>query len=275
MNRFLTVFLILLINSSTAVAEDKVFLTGNFIQGRLVRGKTTPGSKIHLDQETVRIALDGIFFLAFPHNSKPVSELKVLFPSGKVEHRDLKITQRRYTTQYIDGLPARKVRPRPEDLKRISGERSFLKKAHSNLILTHTFVDMNFIWPAIGTISGVFGSRRVLNSIPKKPHLGIDIAAPEGTPVRSTTNGKVLLIHQDLFFNGKTIYIDHGLGLISIYIHLSKIYVKTGETIVTGQTIGEIGSTGRATGPHLHWEIRLENIKLDPKILAGPMPPKS
>ena len=118
----------------------------------------------------------------------------------------------------------------------------------------------------------MFGSQRILNGNPRNPHNGVDIAAPTGTAVKAMTDGVVNLVHQDMFYTGKTVMLDHGHGLTSIYIHMSEILVEDGESVVKGQPIGKIGKTGRATGPHLHWGVTLRSMHLDPMLVAGPMP---
>ena len=136
--------------------------------------------------------------------------------------------------------------------------------AKSNLL----FSDI-FILPAEGRLSGVYGSQRVLNSKPRKPHNGIDIAAKEGTKIIAPSTGKVKLIAKNMFFTGNTIIIDHGLGLISIFAHLKDIYVNEKDLVNQGDKIGSIGMTGRATGPHLHWGVYLENTSVDPEVLLN------
>ena len=133
-----------------------------------------------------------------------------------------------------------------------------------------TFFDAGFIWPVEGRISGVFGSQRILNGKPRRPHNGVDIAAPTGTPVKAMGDGIVALVHQDMFFTGKTVMIDHGLGLNSVYIHMNAITVRDGEFVTKGTQIGTVGQTGRATGPHLHWGVSWFKTHLDPALLVGP-----
>jgi len=121
--------------------------------------------------------------------------------------------------------------------------------------------------PVEGRISGVYGSQRILNSKPRSTHKGIDIAAPKGTKIYAPSNGRIILIEEDMFFTGKTVIIDHGMGLISIFAHLNDIYIRPGQLVEKGMEIGEVGMSGRATGPHLHWGVYLENISVDPMAL--------
>ena len=164
-----------------------------------------------------------------------------------------------------------KVTPDPESLQRINSEKAEMEKARRQSDPLAYFLS-GFHWPATGRISGVYGSQRILNGKPRRPHYGTDIAAPEGTPVAAMAAGKVAFVHPGMFFNGKTVLIDHGLGLRSVYIHLSATAVRAGDTVAAGQRIGAIGATGRATGPHLHFALTLEHIQIDPELVLGKMP---
>src|SRR5690606_29591219 len=130
----------------------------------------------------------------------------------------------------------------------------------------------NFSWPVIGPISGVYGSQRIYNNIPGSSHNGVDIAMPVGTPVYAPAGGKITLVHNDMFLSGGTLILDHGQGLSSTFIHLSKILVKEGDLITQGQKIALVGKTGRATGPHLHWAMNWFTERLDPQLIVSDMP---
>lgn len=127
-------------------------------------------------------------------------------------------------------------------------------------------------WPLIGPITGVFGSQRVYNGTPGRPHYGVDVARPVGATVIAPNSGVVTLVHNDMFYSGGTLIIDHGQGISSTFIHLSKILVAPGQEVETGQPIAEVGATGRATGPHLDWRMNWHGQRLDPALLVGPMP---
>ena len=129
------------------------------------------------------------------------------------------------------------------------------------------FVDSNFFLPFKGRISGVFGSQRILNDKPKRPHYGIDIAAKLGTNIKSPSRGKVKGIYENMFFTGNTLILDHGLGLISIFAHMEDIFVKEGDIVDHESIVGTVGKTGRATGPHLHWGVYLAKKPIDPMVL--------
>jgi murein DD-endopeptidase MepM/ murein hydrolase activator NlpD len=129
-----------------------------------------------------------------------------------------------------------------------------------------------FTWPAQGIISGVYGSRRYYNGVPKRPHYGLDIAAPQGTAVTAPAAGIITLVHENMYFSGGTVIMDHGHGISSTFIHLHKAHVKSGDRVEQGQLIAEIGTTGRSTGPHLDWRMNWFNQRLDPQLLMPEMP---
>ncbi len=250
-----------------APAAAEVSLTGRLEQGGLVLGRTDPGSSVSLDGAPVRVATDGSFVIGFGRNAKSQARLSVRSPSGVVDERVLAIEPRDWPTQRIDGLPEEKVAPDPQQLKRIRDEAKLVAERRRRDSATVSFAG-GFMAPADGVVSGVFGSQRILNGQPRAPHSGSDIAAPAGAPVRAAAAGIVSLI-RDLFFTGKTVMIDHGHGLSSIYAHLSATTVHEGDAIERGALIGRVGASGRATGPHLHWGVSWFDERLDPeRVLA-------
>ena len=249
-------------------------LYGKFIQGGLVTGKVEPGTKLTLDGQPVAMAPDGSFIIGFGRKAKAKMVLRAEPPEGLPETRELAIEKRKYKIQRIDGLPQRKVSPtKPEDLARIKKDQIQIADVRKRTTLK-TFFDTGFMWPVEGPISGVFGSQRILNGEPRSPHNGVDVAAPRGTPVKTMGDGVVALVNQDMFFTGKTVMIDHGLGLTSVYIHMDKITVKEGDFVTKGMQIGTVGATGRVTGPHLHWGVSWFKTHLDPALLVGPQTSK-
>ena len=245
-------------------------LTGTFTQGGLITGKAAPGSTVTIDGTPVTVAPDGRFIIGFGRDAKAKAILRTAPPTGKPTTREISVKPRTYKVQRIDGLPDRKVTPRAaEDLARIKSDIRQIAAVRTRTTL-ETFFDAGFIWPVEGRISGVFGSQRILNGKPRRPHNGVDIAAPTGTPVKAMGDGIVALVHQDMFFTGKTVMIDHGLGLNSVYIHMNAITVRDGEFVTKGTQIGTVGQTGRATGPHLHWGVSWFKTHLDPALLVGP-----
>jgi len=181
------------------------------------------------------------------------------------------IGSKKYPEQHITLKNKRQVNPEPEDLKRIEKEqalqfaayRSFSPGTPSNLILDK---------PVDGPLSSKFGVRRFFNGEERNPHSGLDFAVPAGTPIKSPAAGKVILVG-DYFFNGNTVFVDHGQGFISMFCHMSKIDVKVGDSVPRGGVVGRVGSTGRATGPHMHWNISLNDARVDPAIFIGAFQP--
>ena len=253
--------------SNGAIAADRVSLQGSLIPGGLVTGTAAPGSKINFQGKPIRISPDGTFILGFGRDAKRVQTIEILDPNGFTYYQDIKLKKRTYKTTRIDGLPGRKVTPNPEDIKRVKADNSGIGQVRKLDTETQDFL-AGFQWPTLGRISGVYGSQRVLNGKPRSPHNGVDIAAPKGSPVLATAAGTVALVHQDMFYSGKTVMIDHGHGLSSVYIHMSKILVKHGQRVNKGTPIGAVGMTGRTTGPHLHWGISLFKTHLDPMLIV-------
>jgi murein DD-endopeptidase MepM/ murein hydrolase activator NlpD len=258
---------------SGRAAEPAVSLEGNITQGGLVTGRAPVGSRITLDGKPVRQLADGRFLIGFGRDAKPEAVLKVEHMGASVTRR-LAVKTRRYRIQRITGLPPRMVTPPKEVLARIRADSKLIRGAR----LTDTpkpYFDSGFIWPVEGPISGVYGSQRILNGKPRRPHFGVDIAMPTGTPVRAAAAGIVRVAVTDMYFTGGTVLIDHGFGLNSVYSHLSSVRVKPGQAVTKGDVIGAIGATGRATGAHLDWRVNLFLTRLDPAMLVPPMPPQA
>ena len=196
---------------------------------------------------------------------------RIAHAGGKTETQELTITQRTFDIQRINNLPKNQVEPNAEELKRIKAEQVRINAARArDSDLPYAFE--GFDWPALGPISGVYGSQRILNGEPRSPHFGVDVAAPLGTPLKAPAGGIVSLADADLFFTGGTIIIDHGHGLASLFAHMQKVAVKEGDSLAKGGYVGNLGRTGRATGPHLHWGMFLFSTPIDPQLLVPPMP---
>jgi len=245
--------------------------TGPIAQGGFVSGRAAPGARLSLDGTAVRVGPRGEFAFGFGRDAKPESTLTVTSPAGRTETRKLAVTRRSWIEQPITGLPPGMVTPPPETLERIGRERERVRAARRHDTPEPLFA-AGFIWPATGRISGVFGSRRILNGEPRAPHLGVDVARPTGTPVSAAAPGIVRLAEADLYFQGGTIILDHGHAVSSSYLHLSRLDVRPGQRVAQGEVIGAIGATGRVTGPHLHFEIGWMGIPVDPETALPPMP---
>ncbi|WP_116809553.1 M23 family metallopeptidase [Steroidobacter cummioxidans] len=193
-------------------------------------------------------------------------KIKVSTPQGTTEV-PFQITDKKYRTQYLTIKDQRKVEPNPDDLKRIGTETKRSDTALSKFTGTET-PSLQLLAPIEGVRSDSYGSRRVFNGQPRSPHSGMDIAAPKGTPIKSPAAG-VIVEAGDFFFNGNTLYIDHGDGLVTMYCHLDTIKVKLGDRVSQGEVIGTVGATGRVTGPHLHWGVALNRAMVDPALFIG------
>lgn len=248
-----------------------VELTGAIVQGGTVFGTAEPGATVTLDGRPVRVAPDGRFVFGLGRDAPPLAVLEVRHPGGIVSRVPLAVAAREYETQHVDGLPQNLVTPDPEEEARIQREQAQVNEARK-LDLDRPLFASGFIWPALGPISGVYGSQRILNGTPRAPHFGVDVAAPEGAPVRAPADGLVSFAAPDLLLTGGTVVIDHGHGLSSTFIHLSRIDVAMGAEVEQGDLVGAVGATGRATGPHLHWGMNWFEVRLDPQLVVGPMP---
>ncbi len=193
--------------------------------------------------------------------------LRVHQPSGNNAERVFEVRDKKYLEQHITLKNKRMVNPYKNDLKRIRGEQKRSREAFATW-REQAGIDARFLLPVSGRMSGPFGKKRFFNGQPRKPHSGLDIAAPKGTPVRAPAAGTVVETG-NYFFNGNTVFIDHGQGLVTMYCHLDSIDVKIGDTVSKGQTIARVGATGRVTGPHLHWSVSLNNSRVDPVLFLS------
>ena len=259
------------LTQATGVTAAKLELQGALTQGGLIFGTTEPGTALSLDGQPVRVAPDGRFVIGFGRDHAAEATLEARFPDGQTERRPLTVAKRDYKIQRIDGLPSNMVTPPEKVLARIREEAARIAAARA-VDRAEALFESGFFWPVEGIVTGVYGSQRVLNGEPRRPHFGIDIAAPEGTPVVSPADGIVALAETDLYFTGGTLIIDHGHGLTSALLHMKDLWVAPGERVAKGQEIGTVGSTGRSTGPHLDWRINWFKERLDPALLVPPMP---
>lgn len=252
---------------SPAVAGN-LTLNGNFVQGGLVIGRTDPGTRITLFKRDIRVDNKGTFIFGFSHDNKEKFEISAVFTDGRKIHRRINVKQRKYLVQRIDGLPRRMVTPAESDFGKIRREAKLIYTARSICTPLNNF-SKGLVLPVKGEISGVYGSQRVLNGRPRRPHLGLDIAAPAGTKVIASADGAVSLAEKDLYFTGGTVIVDHGHGLSTVYSHLRSLFVGVGDRVTQGQTIGLVGSTGRSTGPHLDWRVNWFQTRLDPMLFVN------
>ena len=227
---------------SGAVAP--VELKGQWQQGAVIFGKAAPGSTVSFNGRAVRVSPEGLFLIGLDRDEPAKALLVVAHPGVATFRREFDVAVRSYDIQRLDGLPDQQVNPPPEALTRIAADLAQVRAARARDSDRADF-GRGFIWPIVGRISGVFGSQRILNGQPKQPHYGVDVAVPIGTPVRAPASGVVSLAVPDMYYTGGTLMIDHGHGLTSTLMHLSKLLVKQGDEVKQGQVVAESGMTGR------------------------------
>ena len=246
-------------------------VTGQPVEGGLLFVQGAPGTTASLDGQPIPVAQNGSFLVGFHRDSPRSVVLRIHEPETEEQRLELQVAQRNYGEQRIDGLPSGLVTPPTDILQRIRDEAERVREARAAPVTTPHYLN-GFEWPADGCITGVYGTRRILNGEPRQPHYGIDLAAPRGTQVRAAGDGVVVMAERDLYFSGGTLIIAHGQGLTSTYLHLSSIAVARGDRVRKGDPVATVGSTGRSTGPHLDWRFNWQNARLDPELMvpAGP-----
>lgn len=245
---------------------------GERTQGGLLFGTAPRGSvSVALDGKPVRFAPDGRFMIGFDRDASPVAQVDATLADGAHVRETLRIKPRVWDVQSLPTLP-KGTTPTPEFLARRKIELNRIEAARALQSDAQGWRE-RFVWPVHGRISGVFGSQRIYAGEPGSPHTGVDIARPTGTPVAAPADGVVILAAQAPFtLEGRLLMIDHGMGLNSAFLHLSRIDVVEGQKVTRGQIVGAIGTTGRSTGAHLHWGMKLGDVRIDPQLIAGPMP---
>ena len=256
--------------SSLASALD---IKGVWQQGAIIRGQVAQGTQVRFLTHDVRVDKEGLFVIGLGRDAKPEAIITTTNAAGETITHSFAVTQREYRIQKVNGVPKKTVNPSKEQVARSRKEGALVWRARQLDSERKDFSEP-FQWPLIGPVTGVYGSQRFYNGQPGRPHFGIDVAAPTGTVVVAPVSGVVTLVHDDMFFSGGTLIVDHGHGLSSTFIHLSKILVEEGQEIKMGDPIAEVGASGRATGPHLDWRMNWFEQRLDPQLLVGAMPKK-
>jgi murein DD-endopeptidase MepM/ murein hydrolase activator NlpD len=254
-----------------AVAAEPWTLRGDFEQGAVVFGHTDPAATVAFDGRKLLLTAKGEFVFGFDRDAGPDAELSVTLPGQAAVTKHYAVRKRDWQVQHIEGLPPKLVNPPPETEQRIAREAVLIKAAHERDTAIDDFAGP-FVWPSVGRVSGVFGSQRILNGTPKQPHYGVDVAVPTGTKVVAPAGGIVALAEPDLYFTGGTVIIDHGHGLSTVVVHLSKLLVQPGEHVRRGQLVALSGMTGRATGPHVHWGVYWFGAHVDAQRLVPAAP---
>lgn len=246
-----------------ASPEPAIACSGEHRQGGVLVCRTAPGALVRLDDVSTRANDEGWVILGHDRDAPAETRLRVRINGEWVFDARYDVTPAEYAIQRIDGLPPAMVSPPPEVLERIRAEGVQKRQAHASRWEGDGFLS-GFIQPVEGRISSRFGGQRIYNGEPRTPHYGVDIAAPTGTPVLAPAGGIVRLADTDMYFEGGLIFIDHGQGFNSAYLHLSEVLVEEGDVVEQGQLIARVGSTGRSTGPHLCWRIRWHGRNVDP-----------
>jgi murein DD-endopeptidase MepM/ murein hydrolase activator NlpD len=268
----LVAFGVALFSSAQAAELSSDFVqsqSGKFSQGGMVVLQLTKGTQVSLNGEALPV-VDNYTVLGFGRDAKLVQ--KINFIRGrKSSSVPLTLTKRSYNIQRIDGLPPTMVTPPEEALARILAQGKLKRAARAGLRRERDF-SAPFSWPVKGRISGVYGSQRFYNGEARRPHFGIDIAAPRGTKVVAPAPGKVTLAEPDMYFEGGLVFIDHGLKVTSAFLHLDSLNVEVGDVVAAGDVIATVGSTGRSTGPHLDWRMFWGGARIDPALVAAGSP---
>jgi len=259
---------------SPAIAGTRAtVLPGSVEQGALVIGSTHPAATVEYAGRTVRVTPDGVFAIGIARDAASPAIVFVTQPGQpRTEHR-IEVRPRDWPVERITGVPPKTVKPPPEIAARIEREQARVTAARVRDDDRADFAQ-TFRWPVHGRISGRFGNNRVYvlpdgTDVPQTPHSGMDIAAPTGTPVQAPASGVVTFARSDLYLTGGTLLLDHGHGVSSNFLHLSRIDVHVGDRVEQGQVIGAVGATGRASGPHLHWGMNWFEVRVDPLLVLG------
>jgi murein DD-endopeptidase MepM/ murein hydrolase activator NlpD len=272
--------LFLLMTMANAAAPERD-VPQSVPQGGLIRGRLPPGSGLTLlpapageaeakaEAVQIRVAADGRFVLGVGRDETGPIRLDVTQPDGSYLPMKIDVVAREWKIERVEGVPEDTVNPPPEIAARIEREQAEVAEARKRDDDRDDF-SADFDWPLTGRISGMFGSQRIYNGTPKSPHSGLDVAAAKGTPVHAPAGGIITFAKPDLYLTGGTVLIDHGHGLSSSFLHLSRIDVKVGDRVEQGQVIGLVGATGRATGPHMHWGLNWFGVRVDPQLLVDP-----
>lgn len=251
--------------SGAAGQVDSVF-PPSASQGAMVIGKVPPGSRITYAGRTLRATAYGSVVFGIGRDEAGPLQLDVQPPNAATRHITLNVTPRDWPIEHVNGAPPATVNPPPAIAARIEQEQAQVTAVRTRDGDELGFAQ-HFIWPVQGRISGRFGNQRMYDGTPKAPHSGMDIAAATGTPVKAPADGVVTFVNPDLYLTGGTVVLDHGHGISSNFLHLSRIDVKVGDVVKQGDSIATVGATGRATGPHLHWGMNWFDVRIDPLLV--------
>ena len=252
-------------SSGITAAGPSVFPT-EVSQGALVIGKVPPGSRVRYGERALRVSGYGSVVFGVGRDEPGPLRVDVERPDGAAESIAIAVTPRDWPVEHVNGVPPRTVNPPAAIAARIKREQAQVTAARLRDEARPDFAQA-FQWPVKGRISGRFGNGRVYNGQPGAGHSGMDIAVASGSPVRAPAAGVITFAATDLYLTGGTLLLDHGFGVSSNFLHLSRIDVKQGDRVEQGQVIAAVGATGRATGPHLHWGMNWFDVRIDPLLV--------
>lgn len=254
-------------------AQAAIQLSGETQQGGLIVGKTAPNNTVTLNDKVLTVSPQGDYVFAFSRDDIKHYTLTVTSPTGGVETQSFTPEKREYKISRVEGISKKIMNPNKKANIRAGEDRAVMvkvRKISSDL----TDFSQGFIAPRSARITGVYGSQRFYNGVPKSPHYGVDYAGPIGAPVKAPASGTVLLWVPDMFYSGGTLVIDHGHGITSNFLHLSASMVKEGDKVEQGQVIAKVGNSGRVTGPHLDWRMNWHTVRFDPQLAMKVIPIK-
>jgi len=269
-NKLLTSIIVATVTLPFSVFAE-IKLSGEIKQGGYVLGKVTPGSTVTLNGNEIRVSAKGDFVFGFGRDDEKEYTLISTDSTGKTSQKTITPESREFNIQRVKGIKKSIMKPNPEAVARAKKDSAQVKEARktsSDLLAFST----GFVPPIKGIITGVYGSQRYYNGVPKSPHYGLDYAGKTGDPVKAPADGVVTLFVPDMFYSGGTMIIDHGHGISSTFLHLSKSYVKQGDKVKQGEVVAAVGASGRATGPHLDWRINWFNVRIDPALVLKVKP---
>lgn len=249
-----------------AQANASINISGEEKQGGLIVGKTTPNSTVTLNNKPLTVSKQGDYVFGFTRDDNNSYTLVVTEQDGSQATKVLTPSKRDYKIQRIEGIKKSIMQPDPKAVARSQQDNKQIKAARTIASELNNFA-LGFIPPIEGTVTGVYGSQRIFNGVPKRPHFGLDYAGKIGDPVKAPASGTVLLWVPDMFYSGGTMIIDHGQGVSSTFLHLSHSFVKEGDSVKQGDVVASVGNSGRVTGPHLDWRINWFDVKIDPALV--------